>query len=192
MKSLLCSIVLLLASLTGLGKAQTQIGQFQPQFLETFESNPGASPGFFGLPPLFGGPPSAIFSPTTADGILMKSQNQQMLPANRGLTCLFGRATDVRITFDDPMRKFGGFFSRTNVAGAPTAVQFDFYRFGLLVWSFTAPLPPTAGPGTSNYVGLFFDLGFAGFDRVDILGVGGVFPAHLGFVGMDDLITSQI
>jgi hypothetical protein len=190
MKSLLCSIAVLLGSLAGLATSQTPIPQFQPLFLETFENNPGATTGFPGLPPLQGGPPVAIFTVTTPDGILIKSQNHQMLPPNRGLTCLFGRRTDVRILFDDPMQKFGGFFSRTNVAGAPTAVQFDFYRFGILVGTTgPVPLPATGGPGTSAYIGLFFDLGTGGYDRVDILGVGGVFPADLGFVGMDDLIT---
>jgi hypothetical protein len=198
MKSLFCSIALLLGSLSGLAEAQVtvpQSGQFFPQFLETFEINPGATTQFPGLPPLgTSSPNAAIFTGLPVGGILIKSQNVQMLPPLRGQTCLFGRGTDVTILLIDPMRRFGGFFSRTNVAGAPTAVQFDFWLGGIQYGtSGPIPLPATGGPGTSAYVGLFFDLfPFGGYDRVDIRGIGGVFPANLGFVGMDDVMASQI
>jgi hypothetical protein len=197
MKSVFCSIALLLGSLSGLAEAQVtvpQSGQFFPQFLETFEINPGATTQFPGLPPLGGGANSAIFTGLPVGGIIIKSQNLQMLPPLRNQTCLFGRGADVTILMFEPMRRFGGFFSRTNVAGAPTAVQFNFWQGGTQFGtSGPIPLPPTAGPGTSAYIGLFFDLGpFGGYDRVDIIGVGGVFPANQGFVGMDDVMTSQV
>ena len=195
MKPLLRSLGLLLASLSGLATAQVPIPIFTPQFLETFENTPGATTGFFGFPPLGATAPNTAFiSGLPSGGIIIKSQNQAMLPPLRGQTCLFGRGCDVQIQFFDPMLKFGGFFSRTNVAGGPVAVTFQFFlgpnQVGNTV---TVALPPTGGPGTSNYIGLFFDLQpVGGYDRVNIIGVGGVFPANQGFVGMDDLIASQI
>jgi hypothetical protein len=191
MKLSFASMLLSLVSLSGLATAQTPIGVFPAVLRESFDTTAQATTSFTGFPPVLGGPNLALISALQSGGIMIEGPNAQMCPPFLGIGSLFGRGTDVRIQFADPLIKFGGMFTRTNLQGAPALVTFQFFLNGSQVGNtMTVFLPPTTGPGNSNYIFAGFDLSTtpAGFyNEVRIFGSGGTFP---GFVGIDECIAS--
>lgn len=169
--------------------AQTPIGPF-PSFLsESFDAKtPGISPGFTGFKAGIGGIDQAQILPLQGTQNLVINNRNNVLPAHSPLINLYGNGNDVQILFnvyEGNHTKFGGQFSRTNIAVGVTTATFQFFSVGVQVGStMTVALPPTGGPGTSNYVFAGFDLtALGGFDEVRIRGNGSV----QGYVGMDSM-----
>jgi hypothetical protein len=142
--------------------------------------------------------PQANITGLPIGGVLIRGVTGAVLPPNSGSNYLYGRGTDIDITFGDKkgfFRKFGGFFSRTNIATGVTTVELTFLFNGVVQGlPQLLKLPPTAGPGTSAYIFIGFDLTLTlpsnGFNEVQIRGKdtnGNTIPGFAGFVGTDDL-----
>lgn len=172
-------------------RAQAPIGAFTPLLSENFDPHgAGISPGFKGFPATPGGPFFAQILPLQHTQNLVINNRQNVLPPI-GTHNLYGDGNDVQILFtldEGMLTKFGGQFSRTNIAVNATTAVFQFFAHGAPVGNpMTVTLPPTGGPGMAFYVFVGFDLSaVGGYDEVRIIG-NGFFP---GYIGMDDLIAA--
>jgi hypothetical protein len=196
--------LLVLAVSSNLARAQLQLTSpfANPTHVENLDGyGAGASPGFAGFtpvgsPPAPVGPSMGMILPLNPAGVLMRVGAGAALFPQSGPNALFGRGTDVQMLFEEPCTKFGGFFSRTNIAVGVTTATFSFFLNGAPVGTpvtVTLPLPPpiTDPPPQVLWTYIGFDLTGVGpgiFNEVRVTG-NGIFQ---GYVGMDTLAVKAV
>jgi hypothetical protein len=135
----------LVVTIGGVTQAQTPIpAPFHPTLSEGHECLPAPAatsvcPGFHPFGTACATAPQATITGLPFGGVLIRGVAGPTLTPFSGSNYLFGLGTDVDILFGDKQffRKFGGRFSRTNIATGVTRAEFTFTGQALQPYSRT-------------------------------------------------------
>lgn len=153
--------------------ALVPIGVFPPTAIENFDAlvvdTYDEIKGFSGM---------GQFTRMPNSQILRVASNPVMLPPLSWPNIMAGQDTDVRIEFETPLNRFGGYFRALNFGVVIDSIKIAFYLEGVLVGSASVRID------NNNWSWIGYDVSVVGgYDMVEIYSGG---PPR-GYVGMDDL-----